>query len=327
MKYVLENHDRLTKYLRSSFHRIGVIHLQIHQLRYFIAVAEHLHFGNAAKQLNMSQPPLSQQIKKLEDSLQVKLFNRTKRKVELTPAGKLFLNEAYKIMEQIELSTDKIKQHSKGEIGELVLGYSSYSIFDVLPMILTEFYKRFPTVDVKLKHLSTSEQLEAFKNSNIQVGLLCPPIDQTHLTVELIYRQPFIAALPSDYPLLKQMKGDSLDVEDLSNSPFILTPRNIGTGYYDSIINICIAANFSPHIIQEVNDLHELISLVSTGLGVSIVPKSLIQYKKSGVVFKKLNDDQFRVDTALVYKCAETSPVVYNFIKLAREILQSEDSM
>ncbi len=292
-------------------------------MKYFIAVAEHLHFGNAAKQLNISQPPLSQQIKKLEDNLQVKLFNRTKRKVELTAAGKVFLKEAYKIIDQIEVSTDKIKQHSNGEIGELILGYSSYSIFDVLPMILTEYYKLFPNVDVTLKHLSTSKQLEAFKQSEIQVGLLCPPIEQENLNVDLIYRQPFICALPSKHPLAKRTKGNSLDVKELSNCSFLLTPRSIGTGYYDSIIKICFDANFSPHVIQEVNELHEIISLVSTGLGVSIVPESLIQYKKSDVVFKKLNNDQFKVDTALVYKRGETSPVVYNFIKLAKEILKS----
>lgn len=294
--------------------------MQIHQVKYFIAVAEHLHFGKAAKHLNITQPPLSQQIKKLEDNLQVKLFNRTKRKVELTGAGKIFLKEAYKIIEQIEVSTDKIKQHSNGEIGELILGYSSYSIFDVLPMILTEFYKLFPNVDVKLKHLSTSKQLEAFKDSEIQVGLLCPPIEQTNLNIEFIYKQPFVCALPLNHPLSKPSEGDSLDVKELSNCQFIMTPRSIGPGYYDSIIKICFDANFSPHVIQEVNELHELISLVSTGLGVSIVPESLIQFKKRDVVFKKLNNDQFKVDTALVYKRDETSTVVYNFIKLAKTI-------
>ncbi|MBO1001672.1 LysR family transcriptional regulator [Pseudogracilibacillus auburnensis] len=296
--------------------------MQFHQIKYFIAVAETLHFGNAAKKLNMSQPPLSQQIQKLEESLEVKLFNRTKRNVELTEAGSVFLQEAYKIMEQIESSTDKIKQHSNGEIGELILGYSSYSIFDVLPMILDTFYKLYPTVEVKLKHLSTAKQIEAFENSEIQVGLLCPPIDQTNLNLELIYSQPFIVALPSNHPLSRDNKNESLHISELSNCPFILTPRSIGTGYYDSIINLCFDAHFSPKVVQEVNDLHELISLVSTGLGVSIVPESLIQYKKSNVVFKRLNNDQFKVDTALVYKNTETSPVVYNFIDIARRILR-----
>ncbi|MGM8212252.1 LysR family transcriptional regulator [Virgibacillus sp. W0430] len=295
--------------------------MQIHQLKYFIAVAENLHFGQAAKQLNISQPPLSQQIMKLEESLKVQLFNRTKRKVELTDAGRVFLQEAYKIIEQIEATAYKIQQHSNGETGELTLGYSSYAIFDVLPIVLREFYALYPTVNVKLKHLSTAKQLEAFKNSDIQVGLLCPPIEQKQLTLEYIYDQPFIVALPATHPLAKQ-DGASIDVKDLAQSPFILTPRDIGTGFYDAIINICFEANFSPNIIQEVNELHELISLVSTGLGVSIVPESLNQYKKSNVIFKKLNNDQFKVDTALVYKESETSPVVFNFIKLVKNVLK-----
>lgn len=298
--------------------------MQIHQLRYFIAVAEHLHFGNAARSLNISQPPLSQQIKKLEETLDVQLFNRTKRKVELTEAGKMFLQEAYKILEQIELSKDKLKQHSDGELGEIILGYASYSIFDVLPTILSRFYKLYPNVNVTLKHLSTSKQLEAFKDSEIQLGLLCPPIDQPDLSFEIIYKQPFIVALPANHPLLDIHQGESLDAKELSSCSFILTPRSIGTGYYDSIINLCFDAHFSPRVIQEVNDLHELISLVSTGLGVSIVPKSLIQYKKSNVIYKKLSDDSYLVDTALVYKKEEQSPIVYNFIKVAREVLQTE---
>lgn len=295
--------------------------MKIQQLKYFIAVAERLHFGEAAKALNISQPPLSQQIQKLEETLEVKLFYRTKRKVELTDAGKMFLQEAYKITDQIDASAKKLKQHSDGEIGELVLGYSSYSIFDVLPMILNKFYRLYPTVNVKLKHLSTASQVEAFKNSEIQVGLLCPPIEQTNLKVELIYKQPFIIALPSCHPLARDHSGNSLDISDLAGSSFILTPRTIGPGYYDSIINICFDANFSPNIVQEVNDLHELVSLVSTGLGVSIVPESIIQYKKSNVVYKKLNDNVFKVDTAVVHKEDETSPIVFNFINIAKELM------
>lgn len=292
--------------------------MQIHQLKYFIAVAEELHFGKAAKKLNISQPPLSQQIKKLEDHLKVKLFNRTKRKVELTQVGKLFLKDAYKIVEQIEASTNKLTQYTSGEIGELNLGYSSYCIFDVLPMLLKDFYQEYPEVKVNLKHLGTARQIEAFKESEIHIGLLCPPIDQTNLNLELIYHQPFVIALPSNYEIAINNESDSIDLSLLKNYPFILTPRHIGPGYYDTIINICFDNNFSPNVVLEVNDLHELISLVSTGLGVSIVPKSLIQYQKSNVVFKKLNNDKYKVDTAIAYKKSENSQVVFNFLEITK---------
>lgn len=293
--------------------------MQIHQLKYFITVAEELHFGKAAKRLNISQPPLSQQIKKLENNLGVLLFNRTKRKVELTEVGNLFLQDAYKILEQIETSTNKVEQYTQGEIGELNLGYSSYCIFDVLPMVLKEFYQGYPNVKVNLKHLGTAQQILAFKDSEIQVGLLCPPIDQSNLSLEMIYHQPFIVALPSDHPLVEKCKDDSIDIKRLENYPFILTPRNIGPGYYDKIINLCFDANFSPNIILEVNDLHELISLVSTGLGISIVPQSLNQYQKSNVVYKKLNNNKYKVDTAVAYKNDHNSEVVANFLKITRK--------
>lgn len=295
--------------------------MKFHQLEYFIAVAEELHFGKAADRLNISQPPLSQQIKKLEDNLNIKLFNRTKRRVELTNAGQLFLQDAYKILEQVDLATDKLKQSEDGEIGELVLGYSSYSIFDILPMILKEFYKEYPKINLKLRHMATREQEEAFQNSDIHVGLLCPPIDQEDLHLDIIYRQPFVAAVPSDHPLAAK---HSLNIEDLADYPFIMTPRSIGRGYYDNILNICFDGGFSPHVIQEVNELHELISLVSTGLGISIVPKSLIQFKKSNVTYMTLNNDQYYVDTAIVYKNNESSKIVFNFLEIAKKILREK---
>lgn len=300
----------------------GVTYLKFHQLEYFIAVAEELHFGKAADKLNISQPPLSQQIKKLEDNLNIKLFNRTKRRVELTNSGQLFLQDAYKILEQVEMATDKLKQSSNGEIGELVLGYSSYSIFDILPMILKEFYKLYPNINLKLKHMSTSEQEAAFQNSEIHVGLLCPPINQKELHLDVIYSQPFVVALPSDHPLVNRGEKHSLNIRELSNYPFIMTPRSIGRGYYDRIINICFDGNFSPQVVQEVNELHELISLVSTGLGISIVPKSLTQFNKDNVTYMMLNNDNYLVETALVCKSNETSKIVFNFLEIAKKILR-----
>lgn len=301
-------------------------YLQIHQLRYFIAVAEELHFGRAANKLNISQPPLSQQIIKLEKELNVKLFNRTKRNVELTEVGAIFLKDAYEILEQIELSADRVTKYTLGEIGEINLGYASYCIFDVLPTILKTFYKKYPEVKINLKHLGTSEQITAFKESQIDIGLLCPPIDEAHLTLETIYNQPFVAVLPSESELAKQSLGESIGIQELSNYPFIMTPRNVGSGYYDKIINICFDANFSPNIILEVNDLHELISLVSTGLGVSIVPKSLVQYQKSNVVFKKLNHNKYLVDTAIAYKTNKKNEVINNFLKITRETMDKLQS-
>jgi len=296
--------------------------MQVHQLRYFIAVAEELHFGKAAEKLNMSQPPLSQQIKKLENELNVTLFNRTKRSVTLTNVGKLFLKDAYDILKRIEVSSDRVIKYAHGEIGEINLGYASYCIFDVLPMILKDFYKKYPEVKVNLRHLTTAQQLDAFNHSQIDIGLLCPPVDDAKLTLEPIYQQPFVAVIPSDSELAKESSNNSIDISQLKSYPFIMTPRDVGSGYYDAIINICFEAHFSPQVILEVNDLHELISLVSTGLGVSIVPESLVQYQKSNVVFKKLNHDAFQVDTAIAFKEEAKTEVVNNFLTITKNIMQ-----
>src|SRR5699024_7007940 len=195
-------------------------------------------------------------------------------------------------------------------------------IFDVLPMILKDFYKKYPEVKVNLRHLTTAQQLDAFNHSQIDIGLLCPPVDDAKLTLEPIYQQPFVAVIPSDSELAKESSNNSIDISQLKSYPFIMTPRDVGSGYYDAIINICFEAHFSPQVILEVNDLHELISLVSTGLGVSIVPESLVQYQKSNVVFKKFNHDAFQVDTAIAFKEEAKTEVVNNFLTITKNIMQ-----
>lgn len=286
-------------------------------MEYFIAVAEELHFGRAAKRLNISQPPLSQQIKQLERSMGVTLFKRTKHKVEITNAGRTFLEEAYAIMSSIDSAVNKTRKAEKGESGELVLGFSSNSMYDVLPEILKQFYQSYPSINIIVKQMSTSEQVQALNEQKIQIGLLCPPIDKTNLFIKDIHEQNFISVIPENHFL---DDGRSIvNVRDLNKLPFIMTPRSIGPGYYDSVINICFESGFSPNIIQEAADLHTCISLVSTGMGVSLVPASLKQYQKKGVVFKNI-DTIKNTRIALAWKQDNTSNVLNHFLDIVNSI-------
>jgi len=282
-------------------------------MEYFIALAEELHFGRAAKRLNISQPPLSQQIKQLEKNMEVTLFNRTKHKVELTNSGKVFLEDAYKIMDSIDQAVKKTIKAEKGESGELTLGFTSNSIYDVLPEILSEFYKYYPSINIVVKQMSTSEQVQALNDEKLQAGLLCPPIDKKNLFMQEIYEQSFIAVLPTNHPLNNSEK--SIRVKDLNKYPFIMTPRDIGPGYYDNVINICFDVGFSPNIVQEATDLHTCISLVSAGLGVSLVPTSLKQYQKEGVVYKNIENNK-TITTAAAWKKNNASNILNNFLEI-----------
>lgn len=289
--------------------------MQIRHLRYFITVAEELHFGRAAKRLNMTQPPLSQQIQQLEGYLGVKLFYRTKRHVELTHAGSVFLVEAKQILHDIKNATDIARKADRGNIGQLKIGYTSTSIYEILPNILKIYYKEYPLIDVELQLLNTTEQSQAFYDNKIQIGLLCPPIENPHLNLKAIYKEPLIIALPSKHPLA--ISPLPIHIGDLADDSFIITSREAGIGFYDSIINICYQSGFSPNVIQEVNDLHTAITLVSTGLGVTLVPSSLKQYKKSNVVYRTLEKKKPIISTHIAWNSNERSDIVNNFVKLA----------
>src|SRR5699024_1801015 len=269
--------------------------MQIRHLYYFITVAEELHFGRAARRLNMTQPPLSMQIQQLENILEVKLFHRTRRQVKLTQAGKTFLDDAKHIINDIENATNTVKKVHNGTMGQLKIGYTSTAIYEILPSILKLYYAKYPSVDVKLQLLSTNEQSQAFYEKKIHIGLLFPPVENSNLNLKNIYKEPLIIALPSNHPLATS----SLPIctSDLTNSAFIITSREVGTGFYDIIINTCYKSGFSPNIVQEVNDLHTAITLVSTGLGITFVPLSLKQYKQRNVVYRTLRDVELTIDT------------------------------
>src|SRR5699024_10768648 len=196
-------------------------------------------------------------------------------------------------------------------------GFSSNPMYDVLPEILRRFYKIYPSINIVVKQMSSSEQVQALNEQQIQIGLLCPPIDKTNLFIKDVHEQNFMAVIPEKH-FLNNGK-DFVSVKELSKESFIMTPRNIGPGYYDTVINICFEVGFSPDIIQEAADLHTSISLVSTGMGVSLVPESLKQYQKKGVVFKKI-DSIKTTKIAMAWRQDNNYNVLNNFLKVVNSI-------
>src|SRR5579875_998382 len=175
--------------------------MELRHLRYFVAVAEELHFGRAAARLMIVQPSLSQQIRQLEDELGFPLLRRTKRSVELTDAGRVFLAEARDVLARVQSAKYAAQRANRGEVGRLVVGYISSSAFDLLPVLLRAYRERFPDVEVTLRELNTQEQVRALEEGHIHVGLLRLPISTPLINIEVVRREPIVCALPEEHPL------------------------------------------------------------------------------------------------------------------------------
>lgn len=290
--------------------------MELRHLRYFIAVAEELHFGRAATRLYIVQPSLSQQIRQLEDELGVPLLRRTKRSVELTDAGKVFLLEARNVLAQVQEAKRAAQRAYRGEIGRLVIGYISSSTYDLLPIMLSAYRERFPEIDVALRELTTQEQVRALEEETIQIGLLRLPINDPTLHVEVVRREPIVCVLPEGHPLTLH---ERISVPLLANEPFVLQSRQRGGGYYAQLTNVCLAAGFSPNVIQEVTEMHTIVSLVAAGMGVSLVPLSVKNIRSQGVVYRELDGVAPVTEMAIAWLRNSHSTIVQNFLEVARE--------
>jgi DNA-binding transcriptional LysR family regulator len=290
--------------------------MELRHLRYFVTVAEELHFGRAAARLAIVQPSLSQQIRQLEDELGVPLLHRTKRSVELTDAGKVFLAEAQQILAQVQEAKRAAQRANRGEVGRLVVGYISSSTYDLLPMILRVYRERFPDVDVALRELTTREQLRAMEEEYIDVGILRLPISAPMVNVEVVRREPIVCVLPEKHPLATRKR---IAVSMLADEPFVLQSSQRGAGYYGQLMQLCLSAGFSPNVVQEVTEIHTIVSLVAAGMGVSLVPLSARNIRSQGVVYRELEGPATLTELAVAWLRTTRSVLVQNFLVVARE--------
>ncbi|MGV0028291.1 LysR family transcriptional regulator [Phormidesmis priestleyi] len=290
--------------------------MELRHLRYFVAVAEELHFNRAAERLHIAQPPLSQQIKQLEIELGVELFHRrTKRQVQLTEAGQVLLQATYPILAQLDQAICDTQRAGRGETGGLTIGFTSSVVYDVLPAILYRFRQHFPQVDLVLQELTTTQQEEALQNQRIEVGFCHLPLKDASLVSETILEEPLVVVLPATHPLATET---ILSVRSLANESFILFPRHLGPGLYDQIVSFCKQANFSPKVMQEAIQMQTIIGLISAEMGVALVPASLQNLQRSGVVYKPLQEATPQVETAVVWRSDSSSSVLREFLQVVR---------
>jgi len=290
--------------------------MELRQLQYFLAVAEELNFSRAAARLQIAQPPLSRQIRQLEQELGVELFRRTKRRVELTEAGRLFLEEARQILSQVEQGVRVAQRASRGEIGRLVVGFEGSSTYDVIPVSLKVYRERFPEVDLVVYAMTTEEQIQALLENRIGIGFAVSPFNDKRLAIEIILREALILAIPENHPLVAR---NEVRVRELEGEPFIMFQRNRGCGLYDQVISLCQLAGFSPRVIQEADEMQVMLGFVAAGLGITLLSASAQQFQRPGVVYRTLQPSTPKVTLALVCRREDPSAVLQAFIEVVRE--------
>jgi DNA-binding transcriptional LysR family regulator len=287
------------------------------QLRYFIAVAERLHFGRAAAALHISQPPLSRAIRALEAGLGVALFARTRRRVELTPEGARLLDEARRTLAQLERAVIDLRGMATGEQGRLRVGFVSLADFGVLPGLLKAYKAARPGVTLALREMLSPDQAAALAAGELDLALLLPPVAGAaaleHLVVQ---RERFVAALPAQHRLAKE-RG-RLALSALAGESFVMVPREIAPGLYDIVAGLAARAGIPLNVAQEAIQMQTVVSLVSSGLGAAIVPACLANLGRRGVVYRPLADRHPALELWLAWRPGALTGAGREFVAQAR---------
>lgn len=292
----------------------------IRQIRQFIAVAEEQNFRLAAERLNMTQPPLSLAIKKLEENLDITLFDRSNKAVTLTPAGEVFLTGAYEMIEKLEQLTSDTQRAAQGLSGRLTLGFVGSAIYDALPETVRLFHSRFPHVELALEELSTIDQLNAISKGQIDAGLLRPPVTGRglfHLTP--IRQEKLITVMPASHPLAQ---SEHIRLSELAEDGFILFPLATSPNLHALVLHACHEAGFTPRVSQTASQIQTQISLVSAGLGVALVPECARRTVHKGVVYKKIAGSDTHINTQMAVACKRERKgrLLNAFIEICNEV-------
>ncbi|MDQ2646859.1 MAG: LysR substrate-binding domain-containing protein [Myxococcota bacterium] len=289
--------------------------LELRTLRYFVAVAEQKHFGRAALEVGIAQPPLSRQIQRLEQNLGFSLFDRSRRKIELTAAGEVLLGHARSLLDAVETAIREAERTSLGERGRVAVGYPSSLAYTGLVGLLRAFRAEFPDVELTVRELSITEQLDAIKNGQLDVGFVRAPIADPSLSAECVRREPLVIALPIDHALARQSR---LELARLAEEPFVFFPRPRAPWFFDLLIGLCQKAGYNPRILQEVPQA-DVLSLVAAGFGISIMPESVREMRRADVVFRPFVGAP-TTELLLVWRSEDTSPSRRAFVNLVRQV-------
>ncbi|MBE9041623.1 LysR family transcriptional regulator [Oscillatoriales cyanobacterium LEGE 11467] len=295
--------------------------IELQHLETFLVVSEEMNFRRAAERLNITQPPLSRQINRLETALDAKLFDRDRTSVQLTDAGRALITEARQILDRVERGVQTVQQASRGEVGQLIVGFEGSSAYEIVPRLLQIHQKRFPNVDITVRQMATGMQLQALRKREIAVGFIVPFVQDALLTMETILREPMILALPENHLLAQQAE---ISLLDLVNEDFIVGPREKGCGLSERAIAACHNAGFRPKIIQETEEMQITLGFIAVGLGIALLPTSSQKLQQSGVVYRPISSPKPEIELAISWLSNNRSNLLQNFITTVRETIASD---
>jgi DNA-binding transcriptional LysR family regulator len=260
--------------------------VELRHLRYAVALADELHFARAAARLHIAQPPLSQQIKALEDELGVRLFDRTSRRVGLTDAGAAFIAEARRTLASAEQAIEAARRAARAETGRLAIGYVSSASYELLPAVLRAFRRRAPDVLLVLEEMNSSEQSLGVLAGTLDLGFVRrPPPPDRRLAGTVVRREPIVVAVPRDHALAA---ARAIRLRALALEPFVIFPARPRPSWADAALDLCRGAGFEPRVVQEAVEMVSALSLVAAGIGIALVPGAVRAVRRPGVVFRPL---------------------------------------
>jgi DNA-binding transcriptional LysR family regulator len=292
--------------------------MELRHLRYFVAVAETLHFGQAAAKLSIAQPSLSQQIQQLEAELQAGLLRRTKRRVELTEAGRLFLDQARDILARTDRAAIIARRVGRSDAQRLRVGFGYCMDQSCLASVAAEFGLIHQAIQVEVKTLSVPSQLASLREGRIDIGFVRPPVSDPMLNSDVLIREALVIALPSRHRLATKPR---VSLAALEHEPFILVPRDAVPVYHDAVLKACRVAGFMPHGPHEADQLQVMIGMVAAGAGVALVPESARRIRQHRVVYRPVQPAPDPLETAVAWRRDDDSPILAEFLVAARLVL------
>lgn len=294
--------------------------MKLHFLRYFAVLAEELHFGRAADRLAITQPPLSSAIKALEEELGVRLFVRDSKQVQLTPAGAAFLTDVHVILERVAQAKETARAVGAGLRGRLDVGMTGSLLYREVPAVVAAFAEAMPGVEVTLREVSTSEQIDALLHGELQVGFVNAATTPPQLQSLALKADRFVACLPAGHALAGEV---SLSVARLAGERFVMFARDVAPANYDNVIAVFSRAGVHPRTAHAARQWLTILSMVAKGAGVALVPESLAGTAVAGVRFVSLDDAQALSPALLAWSPDHPSPAVETFVQCARRVTQA----